>query len=76
MTQETTDALEEFKAAVNTLSYIVNNVGVNDSFDRTMARNSIDKVEIAFNTYIKTLTNEDLTFKRRSQWTKVERKQL
>ena len=43
MTQETIDALDEFKATVNKLSYIVNNIGINNSFDRTMARNTIDE---------------------------------
>lgn len=55
MTQETIDALDEFKATVNKLSYIVNNIGINNSFDRTMARNTIDEIQIAFNTYINTL---------------------
>ena len=50
-------ALEDFKMSVNKLSYIVNNVGINDSFDRTMARNTIDEITISFNTYIKTLIN-------------------
>ena len=49
--------LEDFKMSVNKLSYIVNNVGINDSFDRTMARNTIDEITISFNTYIKTLIN-------------------
>ena len=56
-TEQTIEALEDFKMSVNKLSYVVNNVGINDSFDRTLARNTIDEVMIAFNTYIKTLTN-------------------
>ena len=51
------DSLEEFKMYVNKLSYIANHLGINNSFDRTLARNTIDEVTIAFNTYIKTLTN-------------------
>lgn len=52
------ESLEDFKMAVNKLSYVVNSVGINNSFDRTMARNCVDEVTIAFNTYIKTLINE------------------
>lgn len=52
------ESLEDFKMAVNKLSYVVNSVGINNSFDRTMARNCVDEVTIAFNTYIKSLTNE------------------
>lgn len=55
--EQVVEALEDFKIVVNKLSYIVNNVGINDSFDRTMARNTIDEITISFNTYIKTLTN-------------------
>ena len=52
------ESLEDFKMAVNKLSYAVNSVGINDSFDRILVRNCVDEVTIAFNTYIKTLTNE------------------
>ena len=55
--EQVVEALEDFKIVVNKLSYIVNNVGINDSFDRIMARNTIDEITISFNTYIKTLTN-------------------
>ena len=55
--EQVNEALEDFKMVVNKLSYIVNNVGINDSFDRTMARNTVDEITISFNTYIKTLTN-------------------
>ena len=54
-TAETIEALEEFKMIVNRLSYITNNLGINDSFDRTMARDCLDEAMIAFNTYIQTL---------------------
>lgn len=57
-TEQTIDALEDFKMVVNKLSYIVNSIGINDSFDRTMARNAIDEVQISFNTYIRTLIND------------------
>lgn len=54
-TAETIEALEEFKMIVNKLSYITNNLGINDSFDRTLARNALDDAMIAFNAYIQTL---------------------
>ena len=54
--EQVNEALEDFKMAVNKLSYVVNNVGINNSFDRTMARDTIDEITISFNTYIKTLT--------------------
>ena len=53
--------LEDFQMIVNKLSYIVNNLGIKNSFDRTRARNCLDEAMIAFNTYIKTLTNESNT---------------
>ena len=52
---DTIEALEDFKMSVNKLSYIVNNVGIKDSFDRTLARNTIDEITISFNKYIQTL---------------------
>ena len=54
-TAETIEALEEFKMIVNKLSYITNNLGIDDSFDRTLARNTLDDAMIAFNAYIQTL---------------------
>ena len=54
-TAETIEALEEFKMIVNKLSYITNNLGIDDSFDRTLARNALDDAMIAFNVYIQTL---------------------
>lgn len=52
---DTTEALEDFKMNVNTLSYLVNNVGINSSFERTQAKNTIAKIETSFNAYIQTL---------------------
>lgn len=54
---KTSEALEEFKLSVNKLFHITNNIGINDSFDRTRARKCIDELTIAFNTYIESLTN-------------------
>ncbi len=54
-TDKTADMMEELKQSVNKLSYVVNHVGINDSFDRTLARDCIDDVVITFNAYIQTL---------------------
>lgn len=56
-TEQTVNVLEDFKMEVNRLSYIVNDIGINNSFDRTIVRNAIDRIEISFNTYIQTLIN-------------------
>ena len=50
--------LDDFKMLVNKLSYAVNSVGINNSFDRTMVRTTLDDLNISFNTYIQTLIND------------------
>ena len=53
--QQSTEPLDDFKMAVNKLSYMVNNLGINNSFDRTMAKNAIFEINDTFNEYIKSL---------------------
>lgn len=53
--QLSTEPLDDFKMAVNKLSYMVNSVGINNSYDRTMVKNAIFEINDSFNEYIKSL---------------------
>lgn len=53
--QQSTEPLDDFKMAVNKLSYMVNSVGINNSYDRTMVKNAIFEINDSFNEYIKSL---------------------
>lgn len=53
--QQSTEPMDDLKMAVNKLSYMVNSVGINNSYDRTMVKNAIFEINDTFNEYIKSL---------------------
>ena len=51
---------EEFCMQVAKLNYSVNNIGLNDSFDRTSARDGIEQLRLAFELYIQALIKQQV----------------